>query len=209
VRYLGRRLTLSTEQQLYWLDLNTSFPVESSISSNTLHSIAAPADTQWRGAGLFFTDAAQTALYSYGGFLEDDSDHNSTWVFNSSSAKWSNETVSGGGLNRFNRDSSMHTSTTSSNQGLGFVNGGWNSISGMVTFNASNPRQLSWTNQTQGDVPGTMGATMQYVRYGKAGVLIAIGGYDVCYVKHEASNGRLTVPADVARGHGFEWLGLG
>ena len=78
------------------------------------------------------------------------------------------------------RDSAMHTSTVTSSQGLGFINGGWDfSTSGMVIFNASNPRQLSWTNQTGDEVPGTMGASMQYARYGKAGVLIGIGGNNV------------------------------
>lgn len=171
-------LTVSTERKLYWLDLNTSFPVDTAIPSNVLRSIAAPADSQWTGTGAFFTNADQTGLYSFGGFLYDDTEHNSTWLFNSSTAQWSNVTVSGGNLNKLNRDSSMHTSTTGTSQGLSFINGGWDSTSGMVVFN-SDPHQLSWTNQTQNDIPGTMGSSMQFLRYGKAGVLIAFGGYDV------------------------------
>jgi hypothetical protein len=72
----------------------------------------------------------------------------------------------------------MHTSTTGTNQGLSFLNGGFDSTWGMVVFN-SDPQHLSWTNQTQNDTPGTIGSTMQYLRYGKAGILIAFGGYDV------------------------------
>lgn len=200
---------ISTEQQLYWLDLNTSFPVDGMISSNNLRSTPAPADSQWRGTGVFFTDSTQTSLYSFGGFIDDNSEHNSTWLFNSSSSKWSNETVAGGAFNKLNRDASMHASTTNSAQGLSFVNGGWNSIPGMVVFNASDPHRLSWTNQTREDVPGTMGATMQYVRYGKAGVLIAIGGYDVCQVRYESSIYLLIVPTDVVCGYSVEWLELG
>lgn len=171
-------LTASTEQKLHWLDLNTSFPVDTAIPSNVLRSIAAPADSQWTGTGAFFTNADQTGLYSFGGFLHDPSEHNSTWLFNSSTAQWSNVTVSGGTLNKLNRDSSMSASTTGTNQGLSFINGGWDSTPGMVVFN-SDQHQLSWTNQTQNDTPRTLGSSMQYLRYGKAGVLIAFGGYDV------------------------------
>jgi len=77
-------LTVSTEQKLYWLDLNTFFLVDTAIPSNVLRSIAAPADSQWTGTGAFFTSADQTGLYSFGGFFHDDSRQDSTWLFNSS-----------------------------------------------------------------------------------------------------------------------------
>ena len=47
----------------------------------------------------------------------------------------------------------------------------------MVEFDSTDAAYLSWTNSTEG-VPYFLGATTQYVRFGKQGVLIILGGYN-------------------------------
>ncbi len=65
---------------------------------------------------------------------------------------WSDVSVSGGPFNSLNRFASMFATTKSSGLGLGFMAGGDNPIPGMVAFNASDPKNPTWTNST-GNVP--------------------------------------------------------
>jgi hypothetical protein len=60
-------------------------------------------------------------------------------------------------------------------------------MSGMITFESSSPRALKWQNSsdTNGWQPATLGAQMQYLRYGDKSVLVAWGGFDTKYLHPE------------------------
>ncbi|KAI9814237.1 MAG: hypothetical protein M1827_003403 [Pycnora praestabilis] len=180
--------TYAHEQQLYNIDLNTSFPVEDFITSTILGTVAQPPaepQSQWQGSGLFFPDPAGTTLYAYAGFLNDNKTYPGIWAYDTLGNTWSNVSVAGDNLNSGNPSyaESMSASSTSTGLGLSFTTGGWTpthlpAMMGMVVFNASDPGNPSWINETGPDVPQTQGSTMEYVRYGKQGVLIGIGGFN-------------------------------
>lgn len=119
-------------------------------------------------------------LYSVGGFgnLNQTPSSNLT-AYNATSQSWSNVTAQGGNFNFFPRNFASTAASSTSGLGLGFLSGGLetkpNSPQGMVRFDASNPAAPSWKNETY--APRLVGATMQYVRFGNKGVLVAIGGY--------------------------------
>ncbi|KAI9721738.1 MAG: hypothetical protein M1812_002073 [Candelaria pacifica] len=174
--------TNAAEKQLYWLDLNTSFPVQGLISTNTLHSTQATSDNQFKGSGAFLTNANQTALSIFGGQGIGPNTMDSMPTYNLSTNIWSNPEVSGGNLNFIRRDGMTSTSSDQTGQGLNYVLGGLENYhtvaKGLVKFDASDPSHPTWTNQSNTDVPGFNQAGLEYIRAGKAGLLIAWGGFN-------------------------------
>ncbi|KAI9875995.1 MAG: hypothetical protein M1830_007583, partial [Pleopsidium flavum] len=180
-------ITNGAERKLYALDLTSSFPVDSCIAGSSLQQSRAPADSNWNATGVFFLDANETLLYTFGGFQKSGPHTDALPLYNTTSQSWSTVTVPGESLNWGDRDDSMFASSLGSNQGLSFIEGGYptdiandaqNSTPGLITFNASNPANLSWYNSTESsNTPHTLGASMQYVRYGQSGLLVGLGGY--------------------------------
>ncbi|KAI9831029.1 MAG: hypothetical protein M1819_005267 [Sarea resinae] len=192
----------TSEPYLYYLDLNTTFPVETFIPNGTLNTITVPMDltpniraqTANRG-GAFFT--TPDSLYVFAG-LDDNSSGNEgatsddeLAVYNTTTGKWSKATVAGGNYNTANRQEGLYASQQDT--GLSFFLGGDDSeyMPGMVRFDASTPQAPKWTNQTSDPataadldavpVPHIQGGQMAYVPMGKAGVLIVLGGYDMSH----------------------------
>ena len=97
-------------------------------------------------------------------------------AYNVQDDNWSGVSPGTEPLNQHNRGQAMFATTDSSGLGLGFIAGGMDWIPGMVTFNASDPENLSWTNST-GNVPYFWGPATEYVRFGNKGVLVSVGGY--------------------------------
>ena len=153
--------------------------MDSTIPSARINSVRIPG-AQWQGQGTFFTDANLTTMYNFAGFGDKDTQQlNSVETFNTLSQKWGNASVSGGAFNSLGRGFSASANTATSGLGLGFITGGLDAApepQGMIRFDASEPGLLQWRNETQ-EVPHTVGATMQYARFGKSGVLIVAGGY--------------------------------
>ncbi|KAF2770196.1 hypothetical protein EJ03DRAFT_361225 [Teratosphaeria nubilosa] len=96
--------------------------------------------------------------------------------------------VAGGPLNVGNCNSATFASVPYS--GLGFILGGngsdGNNVGGMVRFDASDPKNLSWTNETLAngsygiDVPNYYyGGQMVYVPAGDEGILVVFGGANI------------------------------
>lgn len=180
---------IGPEQELYRVDLSSSFPVNGLLPANRVEKSLAPSSSNWKGTGAFFVDSTNTLLYTYGGFLRDNGAQSSMPTYNTTSRNWTDVTVAGGKLNQGDRIESMFTSSTGTDLGLSFMQGGFateilgfaTNLTGMITFNSSDPGNPSWTNSTESsDTPATMGAQMQFVRYGRAGVLIAFGGFYAC-----------------------------
>ncbi|KAL9630730.1 MAG: hypothetical protein Q9164_006270, partial [Protoblastenia rupestris] len=120
----------------------------------------------------------------FAGFNNTDAvSQNSIETFNTTSKTWGNANVRGGAFNKLARSFSVSANTATSGLGLNLFLGGaekYGSESqnprGLITFDASDPKELKWTNETKGAAP-LVGATMQYARFGNQGVLIAVGGY--------------------------------
>ena len=178
------------ENQLYWLDLNSTLPIDTIIPGSSLQSTTVPGP-EWntlQGRGTFLTDASMDAIY-FTFNLNSNVSTNILESFNTTSQTWSNMSVidedhklSNVTHNPIGRYLSSSATTSTSGLGLGFTVGGsyMKAPTGMIVLDASNPDSLSWTNETDG-VPILSGAEMQYARYGKKGVLVAFGGYSaVC-----------------------------
>lgn len=115
-------------------------------------------------------------MYHYAGYAGPG--NATVQSFNVTTQTWSNASVSGGALNTMTRAGAVTATSSSTGLGLGFITGGsdGNTPPGLVTFNASNPSSLTWTNDTQGTPHIALG-NMQYARFGSEGILIAFGGY--------------------------------
>jgi len=181
------------EQKFYEFDLTSSFIVDSCIPGRSLKPSNAPANSNWNATGVFFLDANETLLYTFGGFQGGGLRTDALPLYNTTSESWDTVTVPGESLNFGDRDDAMFASSLGSNQGLSFIQGGYPtdiagylpySTPGLITFDASNPANLSWFNSTESsNTPHTLGASMQYVRYGQSGTLIGLGGYGVCKIR--------------------------
>ncbi|OAX81767.1 hypothetical protein ACJ72_03888 [Emergomyces africanus] len=167
--------------QLYWLDLNTTFNVEGGISQNTLHrtDIPSSAPHEYSG-GAFF--AARNSIYIYAG-LGSSTRYDWMWAYNAKDGTWSRQTVSGGKLNLQKRFAGLSAVAPESN--LSFYTGGWDiPITGTLVFNGTDSANLQWTNVTKVEGDDAVEAArianggMDYVRLGKSGILVAFGGYD-------------------------------
>lgn len=96
--------------------------------------------------------------------------------------------VAGGEFNFGLRTDAWYTSDPTS--GTSFISGGGgdpttdNTIppGGMIIFDSSDPSNISWRNDTTGSnrtSPTSIEGQMVYVRSGKQGVLLGIGGFNV------------------------------
>ncbi|EGE84518.2 kelch repeat protein, variant [Blastomyces dermatitidis ER-3] len=167
--------------QLYWLDLNTTFNVEGGISPHTLHRTDIPNSAPHEvSGGAFF--AARNSIYIYAG-LSSSSRYDWMWSYNAKDRTWSRAVVAGGKLNLETRFAGLSAVAPESN--LSFYTGGWDlPITGTLVFNATDSANLQWTNVTKVDREDAVGEPrianggMDYVRLGKKGMLVAFGGYD-------------------------------
>ncbi len=174
-------LTVVEEQRLYSIPLNNSFPVDGPLPSNNYVQTYSP--KQWGAQGAFFQNADETMLYSFGGYIDaKQPPHNALNAYNISSGEWSNITVSGGNYNYDPRGASSHSISTGSSEALGFVTGGWDDLGGMIRFNASDPANPQWRNETNNNPPLSLEGGMEFIRLGPRGSLINFGGYNKDYV---------------------------
>lgn len=168
---------MSSEPLLYSIPLNVSFPVDGPVPSNNYYEISAP--RQWRAQGAFFQDADETMLYSFAGFLDDrQAPTNDLDSYNITSGQWSNISVSGGDFNFYTREATSRAVSKGTSGALGFVSGGWNNVGGMIRFDASDPANPQWRNETDNSPPLTLEGSMEFIRLGPKGSLISFGGYD-------------------------------
>lgn len=188
---LGDETDIRTSASIVSLDLNGQLPVENRITAGLVRNVSIPVENavaysnalQSRGA-LWHTD---DTIYSIG---EDYGvATNKLSAFDISTGTFKEVTASGGKFNFGPRNGAQFVSVPE--QKLGFLAGGfyfdkssW-TTGGLLRFDASDPDNLSWTNETLGDgsfgaeVPNLNSGAMVYVPAGEKGVLIAFGGGDV------------------------------
>ncbi|EGC44821.1 conserved hypothetical protein [Histoplasma capsulatum var. duboisii H88] len=190
--------------QLYWLDLNTTFNVEGGISPNTLHNTDIPSSAPHEFSGGAFL-AAQNSIYIYAG-LGSSNRYDWMWSYNAKDGTWSRATVAGGKLNLGKRFAGLSAIAPESN--LSFYTGGWDMpITGTLVFNATDSANLQWTNVTKVEGNDAVGEPrianggMEYVRLGNNGILVAFGGYDVCAILAVATRILLFAKANAFERH--------
>ncbi|KAJ5668849.1 hypothetical protein N7462_009919 [Penicillium macrosclerotiorum] len=183
VTYDGQSIDLSST--LYYLKLDDNYLVEANIpqaslnketiSSNITVAYKMTERTEQKGA-LWKTD--DTLFFLGGGYHQGVNEITS---FNVSSETWKNVQVKGGDFNMGNRTTAQTVSVPDA--GLSFIMGGNDPyINGMIRFDASNPDNISWTNETLDngsygvDVPNLNAGYMVYIPASTEGMLIAFGG---------------------------------
>ncbi|KAJ5144651.1 hypothetical protein N7448_002043 [Penicillium atrosanguineum] len=189
--YDGQVIKPSTN--LYYLDLDSQFPVERTIPKSSLHTDAVtPRSTPaynlakgGNGDGVIWT--MNDTMYFFGGGFGDSDFANGVDTissYNASTGRWKNVQVNGGNFNFGNRSDTQSASIPEA--GLGFVYGGREPyMHGMIRFDASDPNNPSWTNETLNngshgvDVPRLNAGAMVYVPAGKEGMLISFGGGNI------------------------------
>ncbi|KGM92277.1 uncharacterized protein PADG_11465 [Paracoccidioides brasiliensis Pb18] len=173
-------IDMAEVNELYWLDLNTTFNVEGDITPNTLHRTSIPNTAPYESGGGFF--AGENTIYIYSG-LGNSKRYDWMWSYNAKDGIWSRAQVDGGKLNLDERFGGLSAVAPESN--LSFFTGGWDMpITGTLVFNSTDGANLQWTNVTkvEGDdavgEPRIANGGMDYIRLGKKGILVAFGGYD-------------------------------
>ncbi|RWA10724.1 hypothetical protein EKO27_g4395 [Xylaria grammica] len=180
-----------TSPLLYWLFLNNTVDVSGPINLESLGSTDLPSDSLQGGAdpevgafaGTFFYD--HTTLYPYAGLKGPEADgiNNSLWAFNSTIDRWHLVQVQGGKVSFGNDREGVHASDPRT--GTSFYTGGWTTAyngthNGTVKFQSFNSDSPQWTFETTTDGiqgPDMLMGAMVYVRKGRAGILVAFGGY--------------------------------
>ncbi|GAW21442.1 hypothetical protein ANO14919_109610 [Xylariales sp. No.14919] len=180
-----------TTPLLYWLFLNNTVDVSGPIDLELLGSTDLPSDSLQGGAdpevgafaGTFFYD--HTTLYPYAGLKGPEADgiNNSLWAFNSTIDRWHLVQVEGGKISFGNDSEGVHASDPRT--GTSFYTGGWTMAyngthNGTVKFQSFNSDSPQWTFETTTDGiqgPNMLMGAMVYVRKGRAGILVAFGGY--------------------------------
>lgn len=179
---------------LYWIYLNDTLDVTGTLDTNLMGSASLPTDslsgeTDDVGgySGAFFYD--HTMLYPYAGMVgpEKDIPTDTIMAFNSSSNSWDAVQIRGGAMIGNNSEGVFASDPRT---GASFYTGGWglayNGMSnGTVEFQSRNSDSPEWDIKTAGGsgIPGPniLKGSMVYVRRGRAGVLLAFGGYQTAY----------------------------
>ncbi|KAG8528561.1 uncharacterized protein KY384_006733 [Bacidia gigantensis] len=177
--------TFDVETSLFSLDLSSSFPLNGMLRNSYFHNDTIFVETTPRSiegptnvTGAFWTNVNQSTLYTVGGYSNNDMSQSALPAYSTQDDVWSSVNVAGGRYNKDNRDTAMVASTAKGGGSLSFIAGGIDYIQGMVIFNSSDPSQPSWENVTDIDVPYFWDPTTQYLRYGEAGILVSIGGWE-------------------------------
>jgi hypothetical protein len=184
------RGTKKAGSTLYYMDLDSQFPVESTIPQSALHTSAISSDinvahqmTEYPGSNGAMWRTNDSMYFFGGGF---DTAIDTVSFYNVSSGKWKEVEVSGGKFNFGNRSTAQSVSVPE--LGLGFIFGGSGPyMEGMIRFDASDPNNLTWTNETLDhgshgvNVPNLNAGTLLYIPASTEGMLISFGGGNVSY----------------------------
>lgn len=138
-------------------------------------------------AGTFFYD--HTMLYAYAGLVGPEADGitNELYAFNTTDNSWNLTQIEGDSLSFGSNSEGVYANDPRT--ATSFYTGGWTmayngTSNGTVKFQSDNTHRPSWTFHTgftgfQG--PDILKGAMVYVRKGRAGILVAFGGYQTAY----------------------------
>lgn len=180
---------------LYSLDLNQKLDVSGPLSLDAMEISSLPTTDLSNGktpvsggyAGAFFY--GHTMMFAYAAIVgpESNGSSNALWAYNTTNSSWALTTVEGGKIAFGDNSEGVFTSDPGS--GLSFYTGGYkmaynDTNNGIVRFDASNTAEPEWnfaTIQTGLQVPNILKGVMLYLRKGKAGILVAFGGFDTSH----------------------------
>lgn len=188
-------LTRHTTSSIYWINLNETIDVRGPIDLELLGSTSLPSPSLSGGrvpdiggsAGTFFYD--HTMLYAYAGLVGPEADGitNELYAFNTTDNSWNLTQIEGDSLSFGSNSEGVYANDPRT--ATSFYTGGWTmayngTSNGTVKFQSDNTHRPSWTFHTgftgfQG--PDILKGAMVYVRKGRAGILVAFGGYQTAY----------------------------
>lgn len=188
-------LTRHTTSSIYWMNLNETIDVTGTIDLALLGSTSLPSQSLFGGrvpdfggaAGTFFYD--HTMLYAYAGLVGPEADGitNALYAFNTSDNSWNLTQIEGGSFSFGSNTEGVYANDPRT--ATSFYTGGWTiayngTNNGTVKFQSDNTHRPSWTFHTgspDNQGPDILKGAMVYVRKGRAGVLVAFGGYQTAY----------------------------
>ncbi|GAW25850.1 putative kelch repeat protein [Rosellinia necatrix] len=184
--------------KMYWLRLNDTIDVSGPLDPALLGSSTVPSASLSGGrfpdeggaAGAFFYD--HTTLYAYGALAgpEAGATTDKLWAFDTAADNWTLAEVWGGGMHHGDNVEGVHASDPAS--GASFYTGGsgiaYNgAANGTLVFSTKNsgaqPPEWDFKPASAAGVqgPNILKGAMVHVRRGRAGVLLAFGGYQTAY----------------------------
>lgn len=183
----GYRDNIDIDPYLFSLDLSTNLTAQAFVPDSYLQRYPLPSDVVHSGT---FSIQAPLLWYSNDTLYTSPStgDHSLLRTFDTITNMWSSITISGSDVTLKNESSEMLAAIPS--RGLSFSFGvsmfQTSAQPGFITFNASQADSPNWKNQiTNGQeeipIPFISEAELVYIPIGNEGVLLLIGGIDVCF----------------------------
>ena len=190
-------MVTTAEHSIFTLDLATRFSVEDLLSTDSYRNIPIPLDlvpnikeqAEAHMSGALFATNDSFYIYGsgasplFGGVDPGEPTAHTLASYNASTEKWGSVSPSGGS---FNSDARLLGQATSDPMtGTSYFTGGANNVQGVLEFDASDYDHISWTNHTRstglsGTSPGVIAGGMVFLPFGKAGILLLLGGANVC-----------------------------
>ena len=192
-------MVTTAEHSIFTLDLETRFPVEDLLSTDSYRNVSIPLDlvpnikeqAEAHLSGALF--ATNDSFYIYGsgasplfggtsGVDPGEPTAHTLASYNASTEKWGSVSPSGGD---FNSDARLLGQATSDPMtGTSYFTGGANNVQGVLEFDASDYDHIIWTNHTRstglsGTSPAVIAGGMVFLPFGKAGILLLLGGANV------------------------------
>jgi hypothetical protein len=189
IYFLGGRYSLEsvqnvTRNELYTISLDQSFSTNGLLQSGSVQSTEAlsTAPFKYDGGAFWYNN---NTLFMYSGLGPDSIEtFEPLYSFHIDDDAWTSERVAGGDFQKGNRKYGQYASDLATGQSF-FSGGSDTSITGLVSFDASDRSDMSWFNDTSPAPTNArprgqrMGAEAVFLPFGGEGVLLYIGGYDV------------------------------
>lgn len=196
----SERVNINLDPYLFSLDLSANLTVEAFIPDSYLQRYSLSSDVIHSGTLDYrHSSVLQAPLLCYSNDTlytsPSTGDQNLLETFDTTTNTWSSITVSGSNVNLKNESSEMLATVPSRGLSFSFGTSSFQASAqrGLITFNASMADSPNWNNQTMTgregiQVPFASEAELVYLPMGSEGVLLLIGGIDVCFQSYVIGN---------------------